>query len=72
MYFEKKLILIAPIPAKFMLKILSFELILYFREGPSWSCSYGSRIYNYLCKSVPITTDVVSLNLDQGEVYNII
>jgi hypothetical protein len=28
--------------------------------------SYGSGIYNYLCKSVPITTDVVSSNLDQG------
>ena len=33
--------------------------------------SYGSGIYNYLCKSVPITTDVVSSNLDQGKVYNI-
>jgi hypothetical protein len=32
---------------------------------------YGSWIYNYLFKSVPITTDVVSSNLDQGEVYNI-
>ena len=27
-------------------------------------------IYNYLCNQ-PITTDVRSSNLDQGEVYNI-
>jgi hypothetical protein len=34
--------------------------------------SYGSWIYNYVpMQSVPITTDVVSSNLDQGEVYNI-
>ena len=35
---------------------------------------YGSWIYNYLytyMQSLPITTDVVSSNLDQGEVYNI-
>ena len=32
---------------------------------------HGSWIYNYLCNQVPITSDVVSLNLDQGEVYNI-
>ena len=32
---------------------------------------YGSWIYNYLCQSVPITTDVVSSNPDQGEAYNI-
>jgi len=33
---------------------------------------YGSWIYSYhIYKSVPIATDVVSLNLDQGEVYNI-
>jgi hypothetical protein len=25
----------------------------------------------FVLQSVPITTDVVSLNLDQGEVYNI-
>ena len=30
-----------------------------------------SWIYNYLCESVPITTDIVSSHLDQGEVYNI-
>ena len=30
--------------------------------------AYGSWIYNY---TNAITTDVVSLNLDQGEVYNI-
>jgi len=42
-------------------------------EGPSWSWSYGSGIYTELpMQSVPITTDVVSSNLDQGEMYNII
>ena len=40
-------------------------------ERQSWPRSYGSCIYNYLCKSVPITTDFVNSNLDQGEVYNI-
>jgi hypothetical protein len=39
-------------------------------EGPLWPWLYGSWIYNYLCNQ-PITTDVVSSNLDQGEVYNI-
>ena len=41
-------------------------------EGPSWPWSYGSWIYNLPMQSVPITTDVMSSNLDQGEVYNII
>jgi hypothetical protein len=40
-------------------------------EGLSWPWSYCSWIYNYNLQSVPITFDVVSLNLDQGEVYNI-
>jgi hypothetical protein len=35
------------------------------------SSSYGSWIYNYLCKSVPITTKVVSSNSAHGEVYSI-
>ena len=39
--------------------------------GSSWPWSYGSWIYNYLMQSVPITTDFVSSNIDQGEVYNI-
>jgi hypothetical protein len=30
------------------------------------------KIYQIMLESVPITTDVVSSNLDQGEVYNII
>ena len=37
-----------------------------------WLWSYGSWIYNYLCKqclSVHIITDFVSSNLDQWEVY---
>jgi len=34
--------------------------------------SYGSWIYNCLhMQLMPFTTDVVSLNLDQSEVYNI-
>ena len=32
---------------------------------------YGSCIYNYLCNLVPITTEIESWNLDQGEVYSI-
>jgi hypothetical protein len=53
---------------------VSLQLLLIIRQcwGPSWPWSYGSWIYNYLSMhSVPITTDVVSSNLDQGEVYNI-
>jgi hypothetical protein len=38
-----------------------------FLVGPSWSWSYGSWI---TMQSVPITTDAVNSNLDQGEVYN--
>ena len=42
-------------------------------QDQSWSWSYGSWIYNYLCNQCSITTDVVSSNLEQGEleVYNI-
>ena len=40
-------------------------------NGVSSAWSYGSWIYSYLCNQVFITTDVVSLNLDQGELYNI-
>ena len=39
------------------------------KQGPSWLGSYGS--WKLSLQSVPITTDVVSSNLDQGEVYNI-
>jgi hypothetical protein len=39
--------------------------------GPSWLWSHGSWIYNYLSKSVTITTDVVSSNPAQCEGYNI-
>jgi len=28
-------------------------------EGPSWSWSYGSWIYNCLCNQAPITTKVL-------------
>jgi len=34
-------------------------------RGLSWSWSYGSWIYNYLCKSVPIATNVASSNTTQ-------
>jgi hypothetical protein len=39
----------------------------------SWFWSYGSFIYNYmyLCKSVPITTIIVSSNPVHGEVCSI-
>ena len=40
-------------------------------RGQSWSWSYGSWIYNYLCKSVSITTKVVSSNPTHGKVYSI-
>jgi hypothetical protein len=46
-----------------------FAIASTFLRG-KYKMSYGSGIYNYLCKSVPITTDVSS-NLDQGKVYNI-
>jgi len=48
--------------------VLNVDTII---EG--WSWSYGIWIYSYLhcMQSVHITTDVVSSNLDQGEIYNI-
>jgi hypothetical protein len=42
----------------------------HFFKGPSWQWSYGSFLQLPM-QSVPITTDAVSLNLDQGKVYNI-
>ena len=39
--------------------------------GPSWPRSSGSWDLQLPMQSVPITADVVSSNLDQGEVYNI-
>ena len=38
--------------------------------GPSWSWSYCSWIYNYLCNQW-ITTKIVTSNPDHGEVYSI-
>ena len=38
-------------------------------EKPLWLWSYGNL--QLPMQSVPITTDVVSLNLDQDEVHNI-
>jgi len=49
--------------------IHSLPLIRY--QGPSWSWSYGSLIYNYLMQSVPITTKFVISNTAHGEVYSI-
>ena len=40
-------------------------------QGSSWSGFYGSWINNYLCKSVPITTKVMSSKPVHGEVYSI-
>ena len=38
--------------------------------GMSWSWSYGSWIFNFLCNQcMPITTNLVSLNPVHGEVY---
>ena len=40
--------------------------------GPSLSWSYGSWMYNYLCNQcLSPLPDVVSSNLDQGDMYNI-
>ena len=39
-------------------------------KGLLWSWSYSSCIYNFLCKSVSITTKVVSSNPIHGEVYS--
>jgi len=48
-----------------------YLLFIYYCEGPSWTWSYGSWIYNFQLpmKSVPITTKVVSLNPTHGKVY---
>jgi hypothetical protein len=40
-----------------------------YKKWPSWSWSYISWIYNYLCNQVPITTNVVSSNPTHREVY---
>jgi len=37
----------------------------------SWSWSYGTLIQSYLCKSVPITTNIVNYNPAHGEVYSL-
>jgi hypothetical protein len=42
----------------------------YWKSRPSWPCMLVGFTTTY-AQSVPITTDVVSSNLDQGEVYNI-
>jgi hypothetical protein len=46
--------------------------LLFQQQGPSLPCSYGRWIYNYL-QSVPISTNVVSLNPSQPRCtrYNI-
>jgi len=35
-------------PVAFMIICTSY-VYLYLKRGPSWSLSYGSWIYNYLC-----------------------
>jgi len=41
-------------------KILEYPDLLFAFQGPSWSWSHGSWIYNNLCnQSVSITTKVV-------------
>jgi hypothetical protein len=46
----------------------SYNNILHYIFGLGFFCNG----WQLPMQSVPITTDVVSLNLDQGEVYNII
>ena len=48
--------------------VLQATILNYF-EGPSWPSLYGSWIVLPM-QSAPITTDVVSSNRDQGEVYS--
>ena len=52
----------------FFLKIGVFLLIFISKyQGPSWSWSYGSWIYNYIyMSSVPFTTNVVTSNPTQA------
>jgi hypothetical protein len=52
---------------------VSSELLLFGQEGAGRR-SHDGMVVGFLqlpVQSVPITTDVVSSNLDQGEVYNI-
>jgi hypothetical protein len=51
--------------------IYLYKVILCTRQGPSWPLLYGKLDLQLLLQSEPITTDVVSSNLDQEEVYNI-
>ena len=44
-----------------------FQILVY--QGRSWSWSYGSWIYNYLCNWCISPLKVVSLNPVHGEVY---
>jgi hypothetical protein len=48
-----------------LLSLLKWSIQIY--KGPSWPWSY----YVGFTTTYAITTDVVSSNLDQGEVYNI-
>ena len=60
------------LPEYFFFPLLSCGICQNIFEGPSWSWSYGSWIYNYLqVQSVPITIKVVSSNPVHGEVYSI-
>ena len=54
-------VLICVIALHFVLHLSKIKLLSKKHEGPSWSWSYGSLIYNYLVRSNP----------DQSEVYNI-
>jgi hypothetical protein len=49
-------------------RLILFKLLQSGSLGPSWPWSYGSWILQVPMQSVPITTDVVSSNLDQGKV----
>jgi len=50
---------------------LSVQCLMIIVSRPSWPWSYGSWSLQLPMQSVPIATDVVSSNRDQGEVYSI-
>jgi hypothetical protein len=54
----------------YFLQIWRFQLISFY-VGPSWSWSYGSWIYNYLCNQCLSPLQIVSSNSIHGEVYSI-
>ena len=59
------------LPIKFWPPIITGYINCLLTVGSSWSWSYGSWIYSYLCNQcLMITTKVVSSNLAQANVYS--